>query len=656
VLDGGRYLVAGAKSGRILVWATASGRMLGAWDAHYGAVTALGSSDGVLVSGGEDAAAHVWVLAQALDQLARGDSAVTPIASAAEHTMAISSVHVTPGVLAGRGRIYTAARDHTCKQWRVRVERQGPRYAGRTELLATLLYTTAISDIAVDASETRVFVATAAGLFQSNLYAHTQAGADGTGALTALGGTGSAVYSENHVQFAAAETDVVAVGLSCDGTLAVSASRDGVVRVWDTGSRQCLRTISDKQLAGGVSGVSVQLAPPQLGGPRTLATAGLLRPDAMAEAVVAPHISSISFAPLQRLLRADTTEATAFEAAVKTRLSGSRESMAQFDAQLRQDSAYSPTSRADSRLLGALRPADGSARKQVADLQQQMERLQRHNARTRALNDELYQSTRMTETRSAQFTVGKLDAGMALLLTEDYQLIEFPSVLLPRGVVLGSVVNIDVARDRDTERRQRSEFRELQEQILESFGTRQPQAPVIRVGHTTQTWAVLEWEPLDLAAAELRSLHLYRDGQRMMQAMPATAELANRTRAVKTTGLDVGQTYEFKVEMRTSAGTFFSNTVSLTTHALDNLTGVRVCFGECESQDEIDALKDTLRRIGASWTDSVSLSITHFVARYKSGAGYEAALRCNVPIVKPDWVLACEANGKLQPAIKFHLE
>ncbi|KAJ2649709.1 Pre-rRNA-processing protein ipi3 [Coemansia sp. RSA 1287] len=393
VLDGGRYLVAGAKSGRILVWATASGRMLGAWDAHYGAVTALGSSDGVLVSGGEDAAAHVWVLAQALDQLARGDSAVTPIASAAEHTMAISSVHVTPGVLAGRGRIYTAARDHTCKQWRVCVERQGPRYAGRTELLATLLYTTAISDIAVDASETRVFVATAAGLFQSNLYAHTQAGADGTGALTALGGTGSAVYSENHVQFAAAETDVVAVGLSCDGTLAVSASRDGVVRVWDTGSRQCLRTISDKQLAGGVSGVSVQLAPPQLGGPRTLATAGLLRPDAMAEAVVAPRISSISFAPLQRLLRADTTEATAFEAAVKTRLSGSRESMAQFDAQLRQDSAYSPTSRADSRLLGALRPADGSARKQVADLQQQMERLQRHNARTRALNDELYQST-----------------------------------------------------------------------------------------------------------------------------------------------------------------------------------------------------------------------------------------------------------------------
>ncbi|KAJ2783657.1 hypothetical protein H4R18_001567 [Coemansia javaensis] len=262
----------------------------------------------------------------------------------------------------------------------------------------------------------------------------------------------------------------------------------------------------------------------------------------------------------------------------------------------------------------------------------------------------------MPQTKTAQFTVGKLDAGMAMLLTEDYQLIEFPSVLLPKGVVLGSVVNIDVARDRDTERRQRSEFRELQEQILEDFGARQPQPPVIRAGHTTQTWAVIEWDPLDLAAAELRSLHLYRDGQRMMQPMPATLDLANSVRAVKTTGLDVGHEYEFKIEMRTSAGTLFSNTVAVTTHSLDNLTGVRVCFGDCDSQDEVANLKDALKRIGASWTDSVSLSITHFVARYKSGPAYEAALRCNIPIVKPDWILACEANSKLQPAIKFHLE
>ncbi|KAJ2326650.1 Pre-rRNA-processing protein ipi3 [Coemansia sp. RSA 2702] len=395
VLDGGRYIAAGARSGRILMWATASGRMLGAWDAHYGAVTALDSSDGVLVSGGEDAAAHVWVLSQALDRLARGDAAVTPLASITEHTMGITAVRVTQAsVLAGRGRIYTASRDHTCKLWRVHGEHDGEHSAGCAELLATLLYPAVVNDIAVDASETRVFAATAAGLYQTSLYTYTQARPGAAPELTARGGTGDVVVSEGHTEYVAAEADVAAVGLSLDGTLLVSAARGGAVRVWDTASRQCLRTISDKQLDSGATQVSVRLAPPQLGGPRTLASVGLTRPDSLAEAVVAPRIAAISFAPLQRLLRdGGATEAAASEAAVRTRLAATaaREEMARFDMRLNRETPYGATARGDERLLAALQPSDGSAKKQVADLLQQMERLQRHNARTRALNDALYQ-------------------------------------------------------------------------------------------------------------------------------------------------------------------------------------------------------------------------------------------------------------------------
>ncbi|KAI8325607.1 BRCT domain-containing protein [Martensiomyces pterosporus] len=243
-----------------------------------------------------------------------------------------------------------------------------------------------------------------------------------------------------------------------------------------------------------------------------------------------------------------------------------------------------------------------------------------------------------------------------MLLTEDYQLIEFPSVLLPKGVALGSVVNIDVRRDKDTEKKQRSEFRELQENILLDFGTKQPKAPVIRIGHVTQTWVVLEWEPLDLASAELRSLHLYRDGQRLSQAMPTTVEAANSTRAVKITGLDVDHQYEFKLEMRTSAGKLFSNVITPKTHSLDNLSGVCVCFGECESLEEVENLKQAVKRIGASWTDRMSLNVTHFIARYKSGPQCDEAVHYNIPVVNPGWLLACEANSKLQPAIKFYLE
>ncbi|KAJ2548007.1 Pre-rRNA-processing protein ipi3, partial [Coemansia sp. RSA 1836] len=223
-IAGGKYLAAGAKSGRVLVWATASGRLLRAWDAHYGAVTSLASSEGVLLSGGDDAAVHVWALSQAIDQTALGDSAVTPVVSLTEHTMAITALQAAQcGLLSGKGRIYTASRDHTCKQWRLRIEHDGERYVGKAELLATLLYPATVNDIAVDKGETRVFAATAAGIFQTNLYAYRKTSSDGVQGggieLAALGGTGDAVFSENHIQYPSAEAGVVAISLSWDGSL-----------------------------------------------------------------------------------------------------------------------------------------------------------------------------------------------------------------------------------------------------------------------------------------------------------------------------------------------------------------------------------------------------------------------------------------------------
>ncbi|KAJ2811911.1 Pre-rRNA-processing protein ipi3, partial [Coemansia sp. 'formosensis'] len=325
-IDGGKYLAAGAKSGRVLIWATASGRLLRAWDAHYGAVTSLASSEGVLLSGGDDAAVHVWALSQALDQAALGDSAVTPIVSLTEHTMAITALQVAQsGLLSGRGRVYTASRDHTCKQWRLRVEHDGEKYVGRAELLATLLYPAMVNDIAVDKGETRVFAATAAGIYQTNLFAYRKAGSadmqgDGT-ELVALGGSSEAVFSENHIQYPSAEASVVAISLSYDGSLLVSAARPGAVRIWDTASRQCMRTISDKQLGTGVTQLCTRLAPPQLGGAKASFSVGLHRPEVISEQAIAPKLASISFAPLQRVAQeGGVRTTTAFEATVKSRL------------------------------------------------------------------------------------------------------------------------------------------------------------------------------------------------------------------------------------------------------------------------------------------------------------------------------------------------
>ncbi|CAH1762156.1 11381_t:CDS:2 [Entrophospora sp. SA101] len=81
-----------------------------------------------------------------------------------------------------------------------------------------------------------------------------------------------------------------------------------------------------------------------------------------------------------------------------------------------------------------------------------------------------------TSSTSVQFTVGKLDAGMAILLTEDHHLIEFPSLLLPPGVSSGSIVNVSVNRNYEQEAAQSREFWLLQEAILKEFGQNPPES------------------------------------------------------------------------------------------------------------------------------------------------------------------------------------
>jgi hypothetical protein len=252
-------------------------------------------------------------------------------------------------------------------------------------------------------------------------------------------------------------------------------------------------------------------------------------------------------------------------------------------------------------------------------------------------------------------------------LTEENQLIEFPSLLLPSGVGAGAVVNISVRRDKSAETEEKREFFELQEQVLREFGTAPPEPPHLQVRSCTQTSITLSWTPLVLHAADLRALEVYRDGERCHLNFPAL-----ESRWAKVTGLEVDREYKFYLRMRTSAGTFTSNTVEAKTHTLENLTGIHVSFGrfqkpagssnkplslqaQQEQQDAIDAIKDCIDRIGAQWSDEVSSDTTHLLARYVGGASFDAAVRWNIPIVKPEWLFVCEQKGRLQPAGAYYL-
>ncbi|KAJ1912834.1 hypothetical protein H4219_005452 [Mycoemilia scoparia] len=90
-------------------------------------------------------------------------------------------------------------------------------------------------------------------------------------------------------------------------------------------------------------------------------------------------------------------------------------------------------------------------------------------------------STGGREGSKYSLTVTKIDAGMAILLTSNNQLIEFPSYLLPPGVQPGSVINLQLSRNISQEEQQRQALREVQEHILKEFGTSLPKPPVLRV-------------------------------------------------------------------------------------------------------------------------------------------------------------------------------
>lgn len=53
----------------------------------------------------------------------------------------------------------------------------------------------------------------------------------------------------------------------------------------------------------------------------------------------------------------------------------------------------------------------------------------------------------MPQSQKIMFTVGRMDAGLALLLTPDHYLVEFPAILLPDGIQVGAVLAMEIERD-----------------------------------------------------------------------------------------------------------------------------------------------------------------------------------------------------------------
>ena len=159
----------------------------------------------------------------------------------------------------------------------------------------------------------------------------------------------------------------------------------------------------------------------------------------------------------------------------------------------------------------------------------------------------------------------------------------------------------------------------------------------------------LEWPQIHLATAKLRSLDIYRNGQRLA-AIPQPVH----NTSTKLSGLQLDTDYSFQLILRTTAGTYPSNVIRVRTHTMSDTSGISVCFGTIQDQALLEEAKSALREMRAKWSDKIQIDTTHFVCTTPAGPGnsagpgveYQRALQLSIPVVQPQWILACHRERK----------
>lgn len=161
---------------------------------------------------------------------------------------------------------------------------------------------------------------------------------------------------------------------------------------------------------------------------------------------------------------------------------------------------------------------------------------------------------------------------------------------------------------------------------------------------------MLEWDKIELATADLRSLSLYRNG-----AKAGVIPQDKGIQATKVSGLAVDTEYVFHLVLRTSAGTYSSEKLAVKTHKMTDLSGITVTPGILPPPLR-ESLNGAVDRIGAKIAETVRIDTTHFVCTEGRGEQWQKACEMNIPIVRPEWVEGCEREGRIVGVRGYYLD
>lgn len=237
----GNLLFAGSESGKVYVWDVKTGELITVFDAHYKRVSALQltSDDSHLVTAGEDAIVNVWRLVDLLDEPDAASSfqqGVTPVVSFTDHVLPVTALHVGQGGV--NARIYTASLDRTCKVWSL----------SSSQCLYSVSCPSYVNACVADPMEQRLFMGCGNGKIYAldlNAAATSITAATARVANASTNGSASPWGSDALLPeaFEGHESSVTSLQIHASGAFLVSGDESGNVRVWDSMSRQSLRTI-----------------------------------------------------------------------------------------------------------------------------------------------------------------------------------------------------------------------------------------------------------------------------------------------------------------------------------------------------------------------------------------------------------------------------
>jgi len=213
----GAYCFGGSISGILYSWELSSGRLIRSWNGHHKAVRCLGLTDdcSYLVSGGEDAVISVWPVLDLVD----ADDVQTRVSeghSWTQHSLAVTNVHVGRGGLCAR--VFSSSLDRTVCVFEIFSK----------QLLFTIACGVFLTSVVTTPDESWLFVGCGdGGILAVDLRTNDSAS--------------NMITMEGH---SGVVTDLLSVD---QGTILLSSSEDGTVKVWDVSSRQCVQSIDLKE-------------------------------------------------------------------------------------------------------------------------------------------------------------------------------------------------------------------------------------------------------------------------------------------------------------------------------------------------------------------------------------------------------------------------